>query len=193
MRGDKVAARHWDEQALKRLGKLLEARREELDPRYHVRKVFAAERGIHLRKAADLENGWRGDFPPQTLKEEFAPAYGVTFESVLEVLEDDGDLIALPDTPPHKPRDRKPAAGTRQRTLPIIASIDAAPGIGPYRAAVDAERDGDGWEARDEDEMRIFADPKLNEDEKRSLVAYRRLEWDKAVRSSQENAGLSSG
>jgi hypothetical protein len=201
MRGDKVAARHWDEQALKRLGKLLEARREELDPRYHVRKVFAAERGIHLRKAADLENGWRGDFPPQTLKEEFAPAYGVTFESVLEVLEDDGDLVAAEGAPPHKPRDRRPATRQRKRTLPVIASINAAPGIGPYRAAVDAERDG--WEAREDwdeltgdelrtlmDELWIWADPKLNEDEKRSLVAYRRLEWDKAVRSSQESAGL---
>jgi hypothetical protein len=189
MRGDKVAARHWDEQALKRLGKLLEARREELDPRYHVRKIFAAERGIHLRKAADLENGWRGDFPPQTLKEEFAPAYGVTFESVLEVLEDDGDLVAAEGAPPHKPRDRRPAAAPRRRTLPVIASINAAPGIGPYRVAVDAERDSDGWEARDEDEMRIFADPKLAEAEKRSLVAYRRMEWDKAVRSSRESAG----
>jgi hypothetical protein len=85
-----------------------------------------------------------------------------------------------------------PAAAppSRERTLPIIASINAAPGIGPYRAAVDAERDGDGWEARDEDEMRIFADPKLTEDEKRSLVAYRRMEWDKALRSSEQHTGL---
>lgn len=188
---------HGDYQARKRLGQLLQARREELDPRYHVRKVFAAERGIHLRKAADIENVWREDIPPQTLREEVAPAYGVTYESVLDVLDEDGDLVALPGTPPHRPprglSRRKPAASQRKRMLPIIASINDAPGIGPYRDAVDTERDGDSWEARDEDEMRIFADPKLTEDEKRSLTAYRRMEWDKAVRSSQQNTGLSSG
>ena len=98
-----MAARHYDDRALKRLGRLLIVRREELDPRYHVRKVFAAERGIHLRKAADIENGYRSDFPPLTLKDEIAPAYGVTFESVLDVLNEGGDLVAVPDSPAHRP------------------------------------------------------------------------------------------
>jgi hypothetical protein len=187
-----VAARHWDERALKRLGVLMQARREELDPRYHVRKVFAAERGIHLRKAADLENGWRGDFPPLTLKEEFAPAYGVTFESVLAVLDGDGDLEALPGTPPHKSplRRRRPAAPRKDEEIPGVLSMLATPGIDAYLERLDAERREPGWEPANADELRIWLDPRLKDPAKRALVAYRRMVWDQAVRSRDTNAGL---
>ena len=184
-----MAVRHWDDQALKRLGTLLQVRRVELDPRYHSRKLFAEEAGVNLRRIADLENGRRGGAPPLALQGVFAPAYKITYESVMDVLAGDGDLEALPGTPPHKPRDRKPSAGRRERTLPTVAAVNATPGIGEYRAVVDAERNGEVWEARDEDEMRIFADPRLTEDEKRSMVSYRRLVWDKAVRSSEGSAG----
>jgi hypothetical protein len=138
-----VAARHWDDEALKRLGKLLTVRREELDPRFHVRKVFAAERGIHLRKAADLENGWRKDFPPLTLKDEVAPAYGVTFESVLDALNEGGDLVAAPGAPAHRPpralrssSDASPAAPSRLAAVP--------PASGDDETDVRALLDGDG-------------------------------------------------
>jgi transcriptional regulator with XRE-family HTH domain len=85
--------------------------------------------------------------------------------------------------------DSRPDA-PRERTLPIIAALLAAPGIDGYLAEVRAERNGGGFAVRDDEELRIWADPLLREDEKRTLVAYGRLEQDKAVRSSREDAGL---
>jgi hypothetical protein len=191
-RENDVAVRHWNDAALKRLGEALMARRVELDPRYHSRKLFAEEAGINLRRAADLENGRRGGAPPLAMQNVFAPAYRVEYQSMVDVLSGDGDLEALPGTPPHKSRARQAQAG-RQRSLPSVAAANAEPGIGPYRDAVDAERADGGFVARNEGELAIWADPELSEEEKRSMVSWRRLVWDQAVRSSRQDAGLVRG
>jgi len=196
-----VAVRHWDDEALKRLGEVLVVRRVELDPRYHSRKLFAEETGINLRRLADLENGRRGGAPPLALQNVFAPAYRVEYQSVVDVLAGDGDLEALPGTPPHKsPRRRKAAvspltaaAPSGETEIPGVLNMLAVPGIGPYLAEVDAERDterdGGGQAARNQDELRIFADARFTETAKRALVAYRRMVLDEAARSQGENAG----
>jgi hypothetical protein len=97
-----LAAKRWTSGQRERLGALLTERREELDPRYYVREVFAAEREINLRMAADLEKGRPRNFTPLTLRDVVAPAYGVTYESVLAAA-DGGDLEAAPGSP-HKQR-----------------------------------------------------------------------------------------
>jgi hypothetical protein len=111
-----LAAKRWTPEQRKLLGALLTERREELDPRYYVREVFAPERGINLRTAADLENGRPRNFTPLTLRDVVAPAYAVTYESLLDAA-DGGDLLALPGSPPHRPPRnvrplRRPEPGT---------------------------------------------------------------------------------
>jgi hypothetical protein len=162
-----------------RLGELLMRRRIDLDPRYRNRRLFTAERAVEYRIVNDIELGNRDNYEPGTIAA-LEGAYAVAPGSIGRALEG-GELEPLGATPADVRRDRE---------LPIIASLKAAPGIGPYRAAVDAERAGGGFIVRDEEEFRIWADPKLTEDEKRTLVAYGRLEQDKAVRSSQEDTGL---
>lgn len=108
-----MAAKRWTPGQRERLGALLTERREELDPRYYVRDVFAAERGINLRMAADLEKGRPRNFTPVTLRDVVAPAYAVTYESITAAA-DGGDLEALPGTPAHKTRSPRPAATPEQ-------------------------------------------------------------------------------
>lgn len=189
-----LTAHRGDVAAYQRLGAQMKARRHLIDPRYGNRQLFVRERLVPagLKESAakklayDLEHGTlqsRGGFSPGNMLI-LAQAYGTTPDSVIAVLDGDGELGPLTaDSPP-------PAPATRQRTLPTIAAARTAEGIERYEAAVGAERDGDGWEARDADELRIWADPRLTEDEKRTLVSYRRLVWDQAVRSSQGDAGL---
>lgn len=89
-----------------RLGKLLKHRRAELDARYDGhggRTTFAEDVSINLRRLTDLENNVRETFKPVLLQDEIAPAYRVTYESIRSVLDEDGDLAPLPDSPPHKP------------------------------------------------------------------------------------------
>jgi hypothetical protein len=86
-----------------RLGELLAARRVELDPAYFDRGVFARVRDINLKLTQDIENNARENFTPLTLRDKIAPAYGVEFASIQDVLNGDGDLAALPGSPPHKP------------------------------------------------------------------------------------------
>jgi hypothetical protein len=94
-----------------RLGELLTARRAELDPAYFDRAAFARDRGINLKLAQDIENNGRENFTPLTLRDMVAPAYAVTYESVIDAL-DSGDLVALPGTPPHKRRGPRLAPAT---------------------------------------------------------------------------------
>lgn len=67
-----------------RLGELLTRRRVELDPRYQNRTVFSAERGIDYRLAYDIEECRRTNFRTTTLAA-VAAAYGVTYESLMQV------------------------------------------------------------------------------------------------------------
>jgi len=86
-----------------------------------------------------------------------------------------------------------PAGAAGGRTLPATAAALAEKGIGKYREVVDFER-VNGMEARNEDEARIWAavdsggPGSLTEEEARTAVAYRRLVWDKAVRSARREA-----
>lgn len=85
-----------------RLGRLLEARRAELDPAYSGnggRSAFARERGISLKMAQDIENNDRENFTGVTLRDIIAPAYGVTPESITAAL-DGGDLEPQAFPPP---------------------------------------------------------------------------------------------
>jgi transcriptional regulator with XRE-family HTH domain len=106
---------------LARLGRLLAARRRDLDPAFYYRADFARARGINLRMLQDVENDTREDFPPATL-EKLAEAYGVTFASLLAV-------------------SRDMAAGLEPAPPPQIErGNDIFPGIHPaLRPAADAE------------------------------------------------------
>jgi hypothetical protein len=113
-----VTARQRSPQAWERLGALLRERREELDPRFFNRETFASERKINYKLCADIEKHERENFSPTTLQDKVAPAYAVTYESLWDAL-DGGDLVALPGTPPHRPRAR-PA----RETVPSPPSAD---------------------------------------------------------------------
>lgn len=78
----------------KRLGDLLVRRRIEMDPRYSVRQLFAAERGINYRTVSDIERGRRDNYEDTTLTA-VEVAYGVTPGSVAAAL-DGGPLEPLP-------------------------------------------------------------------------------------------------
>lgn len=106
-----------------RLGELLKARRAELDSVYWQRSAFVKERaepaGLAYKLIQDLENNDREDFPPPTL-EKVADLYEVTRESLRAVLEGDGDLAALPGSPPHRTRSR-PASAPPSPEAPLPA------------------------------------------------------------------------
>jgi hypothetical protein len=106
-------------EAQKRLGKLLILRREELDPRYQNRRTFAAERKINYKLSYDLEAARRGNFALLVLRDKVAGPYGVTFESIQNVLDEvpGADLEAVPGTPPHRP----PRQHRVSRPLPAAA------------------------------------------------------------------------
>lgn len=82
----------------KRLGDLLVQRRIELDPRYRVREVFAAQAGIHPRMLYDIERAKRTTFPPGTLAT-FEVAYQWAPGSIKRVL-DGGAPLPLEDNGP---------------------------------------------------------------------------------------------
>lgn len=99
-----------------RLGRLLAHRRGELDLRfagsmqgYGGRTAFAEAWDVNIKLIEDLELNHRENFTPLTLRDQIAPAYGVTYESIQDALEG-GDLVAAPGTPPHQP-----PAGLRSR------------------------------------------------------------------------------
>jgi len=81
--------------------------------------------------------------------------------------------------------------GTSKPVSPLAAELLDEPGIERYRPAVNAERDGLA-EAREEseDEARIWANPRIPEEDKRILIAYTRLLADRGGRSERQNAGL---
>jgi hypothetical protein len=107
-----------------RLGELLAARRIELDPAYFDRGVFARARGINLKLTQDLENNARENFTPLTLRDKVAPAYAVHVTSLMDVLNGDGDLVALPDSPPHKP----PRSLRAEPQRPHLAAVPSPEG-----------------------------------------------------------------
>jgi hypothetical protein len=81
---------HYPRDAWERLGRLLAARRAQIDPRYRIRKVFAAEVGaeMDIRESmlADLENAKRPNtFPPATIAA-FETAYQLQPGSFEEAL-----------------------------------------------------------------------------------------------------------
>ena len=121
-----MAARKYKPRAWGRLGELLRERRGELDLRYASegrggplgpepvgREAFAAERDINPKMAQNVENHDRENYTPVTLRDTIARAYGVTYESMLDVLEEvpGADLEAAPDTPPRRRPGRHRAAG----------------------------------------------------------------------------------
>lgn len=170
------------------LGKELEARRTELDPAYFDRAVFAKARNINLKLAQDIERNARENFTPLTLRDIIAPAYGVTYESIRDAVAG-GELAAAEGTPPRRPRDMgqhraEPALS------PLAEGLARTPGMGAYLTEVAAERDG-GHMTDDEDELRIWANPRIPDRDKHVLVAYMRLLLDKGDRSERQNAGLS--
>ena len=97
-----------------RLGELLQERRErELDPRWYNRDAFAAETGVNLRLAQEIERNKRENITPVMLRDVIAPGYQVTFESV-EAVRDEvpgADLEAAPGSPPRRLRAATPGPG----------------------------------------------------------------------------------
>ena len=192
-----LTAHRGDVAAYQRLGAQMKARRHLLDPRYGNRQLFVRERLIPLglkesaakKLAYDLEHGTlqsRGGFSAGSMLI-LAQAYGTTPDSLITVL-DGGELEPLPaDSPPPPPAAAPPS---RERTLPTLAAAMTAPGIEDYLATVNDEREGAAGPREDLDELRIWATPKLSEHEKRVLIAFRRLTWDAAIRSSQQSGGL---
>ena len=114
-----------------RLGELLAARRAELDPAYFDRVAFARDRGINLKLAQDIENNGRENFTPLTLRDVVAPAYAVTYESIIDTL-NGGDLVALPGTPPHRPsRDLRSRSRPQEPPPPLTSEPGASPPAPP--------------------------------------------------------------
>ena len=109
-----LTARRYSREARQHLGRQLSERRVELDPRFHDRRIFAAERGIGYKLSQDLENvpPKRGDSAPVTLRDKVAPAYGVTYESIQDLLDEvpGAELAAAPGQPPRRARGRHRAA-----------------------------------------------------------------------------------
>ncbi len=88
-----------------RLGRELEARRAELDPAWENRAAFADATGANLKLIQDLERNDRENFTLLTLRDVIAPAYQVTYESILAVTAGTGDLEAAPGSPPRRRRE----------------------------------------------------------------------------------------
>lgn len=101
----------------KRLGELLVRRRIELDPRYSVRQLFAAERGINYRTVSDIERGRRDNYEDGTLAA-VEVAYGVTRGSVAAAL-NGGSLEPLPPATltPVPPAPPDPSASPSEKAL----------------------------------------------------------------------------
>jgi transcriptional regulator with XRE-family HTH domain len=170
-------------------GELIRQARDLAIPRLSIRAA-AARIGMSPEHWGNVERGYRytkQDDPtrsfaaPAATIAKMASAVGVTPDQLAEVGREDAARL-LEEILRAKPD------GSRKRELPTITAILATPGIERYRAVVDAERDG-GFPPRDEDEARIWDEPKIDESEKRALVSYRRLVWDEAVRSTQQQAG----
>jgi hypothetical protein len=69
----------------KRLGRLLERRRVEMEPRYMNRALFAAERGVDYRLTYDIESAARTNFRSST-RRAIEMAYGVRIGGIDDVL-----------------------------------------------------------------------------------------------------------
>lgn len=84
------------DQAWKRLGELLQARRGEMG--YRARPRFCEERNINERLITDIENTYRKTFKTPTLQQ-IAQAYAVTYHSIAAVLSGHADELepAPPD------------------------------------------------------------------------------------------------
>jgi hypothetical protein len=130
-----LARHHGDTAAWERLGQLLKARRQSLDPRYGNRRAFAEERLVPLgqtstggyKLAYDIEGGprWgRRGFTLEVLPV-IAAAYGVTIESIAAAL-DGGRLEPL-----HPPAPAQPAPGADSGWLPPLGA-DAIARARPY-------------------------------------------------------------
>jgi hypothetical protein len=166
-----------------RLGELLIRRRIELDPRYRNRRAFTAERAVEYRIVNDIELGNRTNYESATIAA-LEAAYAIPAGSIGRILA--GGEIEIPAATPPPPG----PAPREDEEIPGVASMLATPGIGPYLAALDAEREQPGWEPANADELRIWLDPRMNDRTRRALVAFRRLVWDQAVRSRDSNASL---
>lgn len=89
-----------DDDARVRLGKLLNRRRVDIDPRYHNRRIFAEERGVGYFTVLDIELA-----KPRSLKFEQSTvanlerAYGLGHGAIDKFLEDGGELAILDGQP----------------------------------------------------------------------------------------------
>jgi hypothetical protein len=200
-----LAAKRWTPEQRERLGAQLTERREELDPRYYTREVFAAERGINLRMAADLEKGRPRNFTPLTLRDTVAPAYQVTYESVLDAA-DGGRLVAVPGSPPVSAATPSspaiPGSGD-SRTGPMLGMIaDAAPDddVAPFLKQVRTElaaafaeygpefTGSQAFTARHE--IDTWDNPRLGGAEKERLIATLRLFRSEGTGAEPARTGL---
>ena len=83
---------------LRLLGELLRLRRAAIGYR-HV-PAFVRDRGINTRMAGDIEHGRRDTYTHPTLKDDVAPAYEVTYESMMAVVwSDAGELAPAGENP----------------------------------------------------------------------------------------------
>ena len=163
------------EDAWKRLGELLEEwRRVQLS--YKFRTKFAEARlpetpdgNPNVRLVTDIENSLRPNrWPAGTLKE-IAAAYGVTYESVLAVLQGEaGGLILAKTAPPPAPA----APGRNSGRTPPVTGEDKNGATWPYAEAIwqrllelAGNPDPTGAElfGEDTDEARIWDVPSLRQ------------------------------
>jgi len=83
---------------LRLLGNLLRLRRAAIGYR-HV-PAFTRDRPINTRMVGDIEHGRRDTYTHPTLKDDVAPAYEVTYESMLAVVwSDAGELVPAGEVP----------------------------------------------------------------------------------------------
>lgn len=75
----------YPDEAWQRLGRLLLQRRPQLDARYRIRKVFAAERGLTDKSVQDVENAYRKNFSDEIISA-FETAYQWSPGSIDRVL-----------------------------------------------------------------------------------------------------------
>jgi hypothetical protein len=111
----------------RRLGELLQRRREELG--YDHRPAFSEERDINIRRVADIERNYRPNTYPIGALAKIARAYAVTYESVTAILRGEAGELA-PEAPAASPG---PAPGPGWPPPPLGAArvAAAAPYTGP--------------------------------------------------------------
>lgn len=77
---------HDRDQAWARLGELLRARRAQIDPRYHNKRLFCAERGVSYRVVSDIETARRQNFTADVLAS-LESAYKLASGAIAEAIE----------------------------------------------------------------------------------------------------------